>query len=261
LSNSSNSIVIVGQSFVTPSMPDIVQGVSQFVANLQKGYFDAIERHGVIHLGQGVSAYDERFIREELERRNLSAQLRIQRRRPPKMSRSLVHKHHEKNVLITDFEPLGPNQFRSRLSVDDDNELLLDHATGWHVSGMVILEAMRQMAMAVTERFCDLSTLGNSRGFIIQNWTTSFDNFLFPLAAEILCTVEPINCAKAKRLEYRARLNVMQCERSAAHASIEFAVMERNSLSSIEERFARTTVKQLVQANPASAPAAQRMPA
>ena len=110
-----NSMVIVGQSFVTPSMPRGVHGVEQFVAELQKGHFDAAEKHGVLHLGQGVSAKDERFIREELERRNLSDRLRIRDRNSLKVSRSLVHKHHEKNVVVTDVEPLGANRFRSCL--------------------------------------------------------------------------------------------------------------------------------------------------
>jgi hypothetical protein len=242
-------------------MPENVQGVSQFISSLHKGQYDDAEGHGVLHLGQGISAYDERFIREELAHRNLSGRWLIQGRGGLKASRSQVHKHREKNVLIADLEPLGQNRFRSRLVVDDDSELLLDHATGWHVSGMVILEAMRQMGMAVTERFCDLSTLGGQRGFIIQNWNTSFANFLFPLAAHIICTVEPVSSARAKRLEFRADLRVMQCERCAAQASIEFAVLEQDSLNSIEERFARAAVKQVVQALPAPAPAGRRVPA
>lgn len=255
------TLLIVGQGFATASMPENVQGVSQFILSLRKGQYDEAEGRGVLYLGQGISAYDERFIHEELAQRNLSGRWLILGHGGLKASRSQVHKHHEKNVLIADLEPLGQNRFRSRLVVDDDSELLLDHAAGWHVPGMVILEAMRQMAMAVTERFCDLSTLGCNRGFIIQSWNTSFANFLFPLSAYIICTVEPVNSARAKRLEFRAHLSVMQSERSAAHASIEFAVLERDSLDAIEERFARAAVKQFVQAHAAAAPAVPRVPA
>ena len=245
----SQVILIVGQSFVTGTMPEGVHGISEFVSALRQGHYDdAITKYALL-FGQGINSYDERFVCDELDQRALSKRFFIQRRSFQKSPRSFVHKHLEKNVLIVDFEAVGENHFRGKLSVDADSELLLDHTSGWHVPGMVILEAIRQMALAATENCGALSHLGRNRDFVIRSWNTTFENFLFPLDSEIICTILPIKTLKAKRLELRAEISIMQDQRPVTEAEIDFAVYEHDILNSIEGRFAQTALRKYIQAN------------
>lgn len=235
-------------------MPDNVVGVTQFVSSLRQGRYDDVRVEHALHFGQGVSAYDERDIRDQLELRGLSKWFVIRSGHSRSASRIQVHKQLEKNVLIADLLTIAKHRFRARLRVEDDSELLLDHATGWHVPGMVMLEAMRQMAMASVVNSGALASLGHEYGFMIQSWNTRFMNFLLPLDAELLCVLQPAETAKSRRLEFQADVTVMQGERASAQCIIEFAALDRAALGTIEERHARSTMKQFVQAQPQESP-------
>ena len=70
-------------------------------------------------------------------------------------SASLIttHKHNHENVLISKPNKLEENIYLSELIVFQNNELIIDHQTGLHVQGMVLIEAIRQMFIAVVEKF------------------------------------------------------------------------------------------------------------
>lgn len=242
-----NVLFLVGQHFVAPAMPDNVLGLSGFVSSLRQGGRAADGEPCELHLGQGISAYDARYLREELQRRGLSRRYLVRGDEAHKASRALVHKHLEKNVLIGDLSALGECRFRARLRVDDDNELLLDHASGWHVPGMVILEAMRQMAMASVVASGMLESLGPDCGFMIQSWNTRFLSFLVPLDSQLECSLLPLGAPRGRRLEFRGDIAVTQCERVSAEASLEFAALEKRALESVEERHARSALRQFPQ--------------
>ncbi|WP_394848770.1 hypothetical protein LZC95_15100 [Pendulispora brunnea] len=240
-----STLLVVGDRFVAPRMPENVIGFSAFVANLREDRSNEIvgERH--IYIGQGINPAEERALRSEVLNSAFSQQIVLHDGDSEKVARSQVHKHQEENILIAGLEPIGEHEFSAKLKVDGDNELVLDHTSGWHISGMVILEAMRQMAMAVTERYyADYANEGGGRGFAIQSWDTKFESFLFPLDSTLTCKTE-VTGTYGKRVSFRAELSVLQCGRVSARAAIEYTVMDGEVMSSIEARRAREVVRQL----------------
>lgn len=237
---------IVGQKFSAPNMPDIVLGIHDFIHAIKSGEFDDVQPGHHIHFGQGISDYDRRYIADEIKRRGLADRFVIPDVIARKAARTYVHKHLEKNILLAELESSGPNRLRARLSIDDDNELLQDHMTGWHLSGMVILEAMRQMVIAAAERHEATTMLGEHRSFVLLNWHSRFDNFLFPLDAEINSVLCLSPASKARRCEFKVDVGINQAGRLVAEGALEFAVITRDALDSLEERHARNSVHELL---------------
>lgn len=66
--------------------------------------------------------------------------------------RSLTHKHSEKNILVSAPRKLDTDNYSANLLIDSPAELE-DHVTGQHIPGMLLVEASRQMFIAVMEKF------------------------------------------------------------------------------------------------------------
>ncbi len=101
---------------------------------------------------------------------------------------NLSHKHKDHNTLIGVPEAIGENLYAAPLLIDERSELMGDHQTGLHIQGMLQVEGFRQMMLAVFERFHPLSS-GRKAYAVINNLDTTFGSFLFPLPADIECTV------------------------------------------------------------------------
>ncbi|NIE82517.1 MULTISPECIES: AfsA-related hotdog domain-containing protein [unclassified Burkholderia] len=250
-----NIILIVGQRFTGIGTPDHVFGLYDFISHLKHGQYDSLQARHHLYFGQGINSYDKLYIADEIKRRALSERIAIPERMPRKAARAHVHKHLEKNILLADLESSEPNRLRARLSIDNDNELMQDHMTGWHLSGMVMLEAMRQMVIAAAERHEAISVLGDRHSFVLLNWTSSFDNFLFPLDAEVDSVLHLNPASKARRLEFRVDVRIIQIGQPVAKGTLEFAVITRDALDSLEERHARKSVQALMRSLGSAMPA------
>ncbi|MFC7617738.1 AfsA-related hotdog domain-containing protein [Actinokineospora soli] len=69
------------------------------------------------------------------------------------MAADLVHKRSPENVMLADARRRGPLRLAARLCLSDMNEMILDHVTGQHVAGMVLIEAARQLMQLTNHEF------------------------------------------------------------------------------------------------------------
>ena len=88
------------------------------------------------------------------------------------VKKQYVHKKLEKNVVITMPVPLsqGKKKYRSRIIVANDNDFFFDHDLR-HIPGMLMVEAVRQMALAITHAHYSISL---QERFIINGLETRF---------------------------------------------------------------------------------------
>ncbi|WDE11566.1 AfsA-related hotdog domain-containing protein [Thalassomonas haliotis] len=101
-----------------------------------------------------------------------------------KSGRSYVHKHQERNSMLTLPKRISESKFVVDVMIDDDCDEMGDHVTGHHVQGMVITEAARQAFLAITEAFF-LKDNDFSSYFVINSLNTQYLNFVFPLPITI----------------------------------------------------------------------------
>ncbi|MCD9496570.1 hypothetical protein GLP20_17020 [Photobacterium carnosum] len=94
------------------------------------------------------------------------------------------HKQRNENILIGRSKAIEQsNKYVMSLVIDERCELMVDHQTGQHIQGMLLIEASRQAFIAVTEEWIYGNNI--SRYYVINNMAINFSNFIFPLPALI----------------------------------------------------------------------------
>ncbi|MFP1626948.1 AfsA-related hotdog domain-containing protein [Streptomyces sp. 5K101] len=236
------SVCLVGDRFSSFAAHDGVHTVSSFASAVRAGAYDGLTGPLLLWEGQGVSAYDRDYVRDALEAAGLTRKIIMQPNDPEVVPRAEAHKHREVNVLIAGLQQQGPDTYRAALRLHSDNELLLDHQTGEHIQGMVVIEAFRQMFMAFCDKFVASQWPEHRHYYIWHSMDISFDNFLFPLDAEVLCTVESKETDDASRLKFTVDLEMHQAGQRAARARISFTAYDADRLAPKEHRLASTAV-------------------
>ncbi|MEU6299282.1 AfsA-related hotdog domain-containing protein [Streptomyces erythrochromogenes] len=138
--------------------------------------------------------------------------------------------------------------FGAGLRLHNDNELLLDHQTGQHVQGMVVIEASRQMFLAVTERFFAAQWPQRKYYFVIEYMNTAFENFLFPLCSTIEYRITESQTQDPSRLSFTAEVGIHQAGRRSAFTQLAFTAFDTDVIEVKEDRRARRAVEHTLRA-------------
>lgn len=150
----------------------------------------------------------------------------------------LSHKRQHKNVLISVPEQSDEGIYTSSLLIHAENELMLDHLTGQHVQGMVLLEACRQMFLAVTERFHLEGYEPQNRYFVLNEMNVKYTAFAFPLPAQIRYRLLERDQPRADRVDVWAEMEVWQAEKPVTGVEVRFTVMDGERLGAREASLA-----------------------
>ena len=170
---------IVGDKFNKFATNPRVLTVSSFLQKLdQEG--NQIDTSEYI-LGQGITDSQEKSIYTKIKSKNLLNRINIHFREHTKPDTRITHKKKRKNVMITTPVKINQNLYRSQLEIDDSCAEMSDHVTGHHLQGMVLIEAARQLMLAVSELYyLDFKHKGKMY-FILNNIKTEFKGFMFPI--------------------------------------------------------------------------------
>lgn len=149
---------------------------------------------------------------------------------------TLSHKKKACNTLIGPPDPIGEDTFRLDLCIDQNCELMEDHQTGQHVQGMILVEAARQAFLAVTEEFF-LKDANRKSYFVINEMSTSFLGFVFPLAAhmEYRIVLKDIN---ERRQRFNVEIDLIQVGEVRARTTFAFTAYPDEVISQKEATLA-----------------------
>ncbi|MBP6861212.1 MAG: hypothetical protein KBC57_02495 [Neisseriaceae bacterium] len=147
-----------------------------------------------------------------------------------------VHKAQQSNVLISPPREAGPNRFEMNLVVDHHNEMVLDHLSGFHVQGMVLIEAARQAFLAVTENYL-LPHRQGAYYFIIERLDAQYHAFVFPLYCGILFQLTDQQ-DKPHKHSYEADIQFWQNGSLCTLVQVKYAVYEAAELLPKEQALA-----------------------
>jgi hypothetical protein len=138
-------------------------------------------------IGQGVALSRLTRIREKMKRNfgSLQGDFLAQQQSLVKEELRWVHKHKVENNMLSQIVKLTDDRYVCQLLLDNDSVLLSDHITGEHLQGMVLQEAARQMMLATTERFCIAKEHQGKMYFVLNELSTCFHAFTFPLSVEM----------------------------------------------------------------------------
>jgi hypothetical protein len=240
-------VFVVGDRFRGFVHHDRVTTVSELCTAVAAGTYDELQGSMLLHRGQGISPSDREYVEATIARRGLQPRMRFAGTEPPVASREVTHKHRSENVLLAHVRREGVGTFRADLRVHADNELLLDHQTGEHIQGMIVVEAARQMFMAAFEVDRHRWPLHNS--YVIWNSVQlAFESFLFPLPAEIVCQLSEVDVEAPESLRFEMSVELHQLRRRVASGTIGFTSFEFAPIAFVERHQAGKALNAAVRA-------------
>jgi len=234
----SNTYTIVGDSF------------SKFISNsniiaisdIEKRIFrkEKLDKNSYFLLGQGVSSERVNALLDSLE---LIPEYKgnFLFSKINKAGKQLVHKHNLVNSLILEPQQISENQFESEIKIDEQCDEMKDHQTGQHIAGMVLVEASRQMFLAVTELFF-IKQHSVESYFVINSSTIEYLKFVFPLDIKIVYTVNKLDTSKTGILRFNVAMDIVQNDEVCAKMNYDFSAFESNFLMPKEDRAASLAI-------------------
>ncbi len=154
-----------------------------------------------------------------------------------------THKKDVKNILVSDPVVLvSGKKFRSRLLIDDDCSEMSDHVTGVHIQGMLLVEAARQLSIAVSEKFLLDSIQSTDCYFLLKSINTQFNRFIFPVDVSIEHQILDIKTLKGGFKDIVTQTAFIQNNIVATQVDMEFRINAKHILTQTEYQIARETI-------------------
>lgn len=251
------TLVLVGDQFAAFAAHAGVATVSRFVADVRSGHYDAPQSPVGVDWGQGTTPYDLEYVREALAARGVLDHFQVAASLEPAAGRYSCHKRREANALVAGLRLIGEHRYQAALLVHPDNELMLDHQTGEHLQGLVVIEAFRQMLIAVCEQYVVIGLPPREYGYVWHSLQMDFENFLFPVHTGLECQFEQVDLSDARRVRMAATLQVDQAGTRCGLARIEFSALDARSMAVTEHRLARGRLDALLGGGAAARPLAE----
>jgi len=129
---------------------------------------------------------------------------------PRRASSYVSHKLRVENILLSEARRLDENSFSMNLMLDDHCELMIDHQSGRHLAGVVLIEAVRQSLLVVTEGHY-LARDGKKHDFTFHDLSVKFSRYCFPFETELLYTVQDME-VRGNRHRFQVEVQVRQCD-------------------------------------------------
>lgn len=238
-----NTMIVVADKFVEFTADKKAVTLSQLKAMLE------LPQHilpGPVRLlcGQGLSDADISEIITRIDTlTNSEARWDTKHLRacPARALSALSHKREACNTLISTPEQIGDDTFRIDLCIDENCELMGDHQTGQHVQGMILVEAARQSFLAVTEKFYPMENVEKTY-FVINEMTTAFLGFMFPLGAQIEYRIKSKDINE-RRQKFCVEMDFVQNTEKKMTAEYAFTVYPDQTISRKEADLAQSATE------------------
>jgi acyl-CoA thioesterase FadM len=146
----------------------------------------------------------------------------------PRATQRLAHKKRPQNIVISTPRRISINAFEMDLCFSSQNEFFLDHMTGMHIQGMVLMEAARQAFMAVTEEFFLVSETQDYY-FVIKRMDACYTNFVFPFEAKLRYDITQ-SSVKNNRYGFEADVSIIQADIVCTTVKVAFTAFEATTI-------------------------------
>ncbi len=149
--------------------------------------------------------------------------------------------------LISSPRRIEENVFEADMLVDDRNEILSDHLTGCHLQGMLLIEATRQMFIAVGETQYEYLGVPQNGYVVFDRIMTKFEQFAFPIPTRIRQTVSEAEKVKEDRVKFSATIEIFQAQGCVAISGVSYTIFDAASLGPKEKKLAAKATSRLLE--------------
>lgn len=163
-----------------------------------------------------------------------------------KATREQTHKHEPSNIVISQPLAHGDGTYRAQLLLDEACAEISDHLTGQHIPGMLVVEAARQMMLAVAENFFILKEAKEDSRFVTDKLEISYDDFLLPTPVDIYYIPLTMRRAGVHNIKASCEIEFRQSSKVCAHVHFHFSVIKRDYLEFRENELAKKLVQEVL---------------
>ena len=205
------------------------------------GDFDRLPPGCRLIAGQGVREADLQAICD-LARHTLAARdidIRSTLRQGVRASRLQTHKHRIQNSIISHPTRLDEHCFEAALLLDERSELMADHQTGQHIQGMILIEAARQLFLAVTEEYFIGQAVHERYYFVINSVDVKFTGFVFPLDATLRYDIVSKDIGNLACMRFDTLVSVFQGGACATQIAFAFTAFHASKIEAKERQQAQ----------------------
>lgn len=242
--NTNAVTVVVGDKFSEFATLEGTTTVSR-LANLFDGLHAEQQIPEVVLFGQGVSEGWRSYLKKRALATGRGTEFIGGQQIDDRTGRKFCHKWNRHNVLITHPQQVDPRNYSMLLSIDDACEIMSDHVSGYHVQGMVFIEAARQAFLAVTE--CFLVPKDRKYYFVINRLETTYHRFAFPLPTDITLEIVEEDTSRADRYVAKVLIRFFQCGECVAESRADYAAILEEKLLGKEKSMALTALNSTLQ--------------
>lgn len=146
----------------------------------------------------------------------------------------LTHKHHQDNVVISEPIKSGQGKYLLDLLLNNANDRLLDHVTGTHVSGMVLIEAARQASIACSELEYRLAEGKVPLGFLWNGLQVEFMRFTFPVPTRLSLMLTGTTNKQGGKRAVAAKAEFFQGKKTICSMNLTFEIRPSKVIDQIE---------------------------
>ena len=235
------NLILVSERFVGFVNRSDTSTVHRFISAIRRGEYDDITTLRLV-AGQGIDDDDLTEIRLALRERGLLDRVLLNPGTARPEPARLVHKEDNDNVMIAGLRVTGDGGYEATLRLTDRNELLLDHVAGGHVPGMVLIEASRQMILAVTERYILPTLPAKQWGFLLCGLNTTFERYAFPVDAGIRLELEALPGTTPTRPMFEVVVTIRQAGQVVTQCRAEYRLHDSRVLARQEDAIAAQVI-------------------
>jgi hypothetical protein len=161
----------------------------------------------------------------------------------------LTHKHQQKNVLITPPIQSTTVEYRCQLRIDEDCAEMSDHQTGQHIQGGLLLEAARQMLIAVNEKFIFSKNNKGNMSFITNTVEIKYESYIFPLPVNMALKFLKIKQGRGSNVTASVSIKLFQNNIQAAEIIFGYSALNSSFVKSREKLFADKAIEEFVRSS------------
>ncbi len=234
------SIFVVGDKFKDFGQHEQVLTLKELTALLRTSDHAELKNVSLI-AGQGISEADvQQIVALSANSSNIDTSLLL--KHPARAGMSTTHKRRFVNSIISTPRQLESNVFEADLLVDERSELMNDHQTGQHIQGMILVEAARQLFLAVTEEFFIAPGDHRDYYFVINQMDVKYMAFVFPIGASLRYEIVEQSLANPERLSFLVRITVQQAGVAATEVIVKFTTFLAEKIKQKEHQQAMLTL-------------------
>ena len=238
------SIFVVGDRLKNiSSNPDVytISGLKKLIKSSDDW---ANTKKYIVHFGQGLSETKVKEVLNFVEICGMSDLIIFKDSKlQSKSSSRLTHKCLSKNIMISEPLKINDETYHCDLMLEDDCDEMNDHVTGVHIQGSVIIEAARQMVLAVSEKYFISPDCKRKLNFVTHKIDTTFHQYIFPIPVVMKYQVSEMKMNRNNNFSSIVHISFIQNDSVTSEVFFKFSVLDAEYLSEQETSLAALCIQ------------------